>query len=87
MKSDDSSTPAATKRAEFIRELATLVRDMIPEGQPGAENFDVERSVRMWLRERQPALGGRTAGSYVRTVKGRAIVRRLLMQSMTGTYS
>ena len=87
MSDDDPPSPVTTKRAEFIRELAKLILDEIPKGAPGTGNFDAERWVGRWLKERQPALAGRTAGSYIRTMKGRAIVRRLLLQSMTGTYA
>jgi hypothetical protein len=87
MKRDKFLTPAAAERAAFICDLAKLVCDMIPDGAPGAENFDAERWVVRWLKLRQPALAGRTLGSYLGTVEGRAVVHRLLMQSMTGTYA
>lgn len=87
MNDDNPLSSATTKRATFIRDLAKLVRDMIPDGVPGAEDFDAERWVVQWLKERQPALAGRTPGSYMGTMEGRAVVHRLLMQATTGTYA
>lgn len=87
MNDDNPLSSATTKRAAFIRDLAKLVLEMIPDRAPGAEDFDAERWVVRWLKVRQPALAGRTPESYLGTVEGRVMVHRLLMQAMTGTYA
>lgn len=87
MNNDNPLSSATTKRAAFIRDSAKLVLEMIPDRAPGAEDFDAERWVVRWLKEPQPALAGRTPRSYMGTAEGRAVVHRLLMQAMTGTYA
>jgi uncharacterized protein (DUF2384 family) len=77
-----------TARMLGIESLIGHVRAMVEGGAPGeAAGFDAARWLGQWLRQRLPALGGRLPASYLHTLDGQRLVRKILAMIASSSYA
>lgn len=83
---NESLNQDESERALGIASLVGQVQKIVAEsGEP--EGFDAARWTADWLAESNPALGGRTAGEFLDTADGRALVSGLVAQMQSGAYA
>lgn len=77
----------AVTRARFLAELVSIVKDAIPKEKAAGANFDAARWVSAWITSPLPALGGASPLEYLATDEQRAVVKRLLNNTINGDYA
>ena len=68
----------------LVRQIQTMVEE---SGHDEAAGFDAARWLGYWIRQPMPALGGRLPASYLHTLDGQRLVRKILAMIATGTYA
>jgi uncharacterized protein (DUF2384 family) len=77
-----------TARVLGVESLIGQVRAMVEEGAPGeAAGFNAARWLGQWLRQPLPALGERLPASYLHTLDGQRLVRKMLTMIASGSYA
>lgn len=77
-----------SKRVEGIESMVGQVQAMVEEGVPDeTAGFDAARWLGHWLRHPLPALGGRLPASYLHTLDGQRLVRKMLAMIASGSYA
>lgn len=73
------------------RTVPAAVRELAKEVEPWldpqrAAGFDALKWARSWVKQPQPALGGRRPEELMHAPEGRDLVKRLLIASNAGVY-
>jgi len=68
----------------LIGQVQAMVEDSAPDE---AASFDAARWLGHWLRQPLPALGGRLPASYLHTLDGQRLVRKMLTMIASGSYA
>lgn len=72
--------------ADAIAALLRYVQTVVNEsGAPSG--FDTEGWLHCWLREANPALGGRTPSNVLKEPDGFEVVRSILARMQSGAYA
>lgn len=76
-------------RVQGIEGLIGQVQAMVEDSSVPAEaaGFDAARWLGHWLRNPLPALGGRLPASYLHTLEGQKLVRKMLAMITSGSYA
>lgn len=79
-------SPTDSERVAGLTALIGRVQAMVtsPEEFP---DFDAAKWTGQWINEPLPALGGRTAASYLDTLEGQQLIAHLLGRIEGGVYS
>ena len=86
LEADGVLSQDESERVLGMARLVGLVEKIVAEsGEPAG--FDPARWTATWLQQRNPALGGRTAGDFMDTGDGRALVAGLIAQMQSGAYA
>lgn len=86
VKADDVLSQDESERALGIARLVGQVQQIVNEsGTP--EGFDAAKWTAMWLEKPNRALGGKTAGEFMDTADGRALVSGLIARMQSGVYA
>ncbi len=68
----------------LVRQIQTIVEE---SGHDEAAGFDAARWLGCWIRQPMPALGGRLPASYLHTLDGQRLVRKMLAMIASGSYA
>jgi putative toxin-antitoxin system antitoxin component (TIGR02293 family) len=83
--------PLSADEAERVLGVESLigqVQAMVKDGETGkAAGFDSARWLACWIRQPLPALGGRLPASYLHTLDGQRLVRKMLDMIASGAYA
>jgi len=79
-------SPADSERVAGMQELIGRAHAMWKTSD-GFPRFDAAHWIGQWLFEPLPALGGRTAASYLDTLEGQRLILDLLGRMESGAYS
>ena len=68
----------------LVRQIQTMVEE---SGHDESAGFDAARWLGYWIRQPMPALGGRLPASYLHTLDGHWLVRKILAMIAGGSYA
>lgn len=86
LKADALLSPDQAERVLGLQRLLDQVSNMV-EGSGQVEDFDAGSWMGVWMRQPNPALGGRQPLDYLGTVTGQRVLSQLLAQMQSGAYA